>query len=164
MLRCYARMRAAHNMLNIAVISDTHGLLRAEVLEQLQGRDHIIHAGDIGSYETFHQLQTLAPLTIVRGNVDAGAWANKIPVSEFFQLGNSLMYCLHNLQDLDLDPVAAELSLVISGHTHQPALFEKDGVRYLNPGSVGPKRFSLPISMATIQLQGTDLDIEFIEF
>jgi len=82
----------------------------------------------------------------------------------FFQLGNSLIYCLHNLQDLDLGPVAAELNLIISGHTHQPALFEKDGVHYLNPGSIGPKRFSLPTSMATIQLQGAELDIEFIEF
>jgi len=157
-------MSAARNMLNIAVISDTHGLLRPEVLEQLQDRDHIIHAGDVGSYETFQQLQTLAPLTIVRGNVDAGDWANKIPVSEFFQLDNSLIYCLHNLQGLDLDPVVAELNLIISGHTHQPALFEKDGVHYLNPGSIGPRRFSLPISMATVQLQGTELDIEFIGF
>ena len=151
-------------MLDIAVISDTHGLLRSEVLEQLQGCDHIIHAGDIGSYDVVKQLQALAPLTIVRGNVDTADWAKGVPECDFFQLEKAMIYCLHNLDYLDLDPVAAELKLVISGHTHKPALFERNGVIYLNPGSVGPRRFLLPISMAKVRLQGDQLDVKFIEF
>jgi len=150
-------------VMGIAVISDTHGLLRPGVLEHLNHCDHIIHAGDIGSYEVVERLQALAPLTLVRGNVDTAGWAAEIPQTEFFQLETTMMYCLHDLAQLDLDPVAAGLKLVITGHTHQPALFEKDSVLYLNPGSIGPRRFSLPISMAKIKLQDGQLDVKFIE-
>jgi len=150
--------------MEIAVISDTHGLLRPEVMKQLTSCEHIIHAGDIGSYDVVEQLQALAPLTIVRGNVDTADWAKGIPECDFFQLEETMIYCLHNQDYLDLDPVAAEVKLVISGHTHKPALFEKNGVMYLNPGSVGPRRFSLPISMAKVRLQGDQLDVGFIEF
>jgi len=149
--------------MDIAVISDTHGLLRPEVLGHLKNCDHIIHAGDIGSYEVVERLQELAPLTLVRGNVDTAGWAAEIPQTEFFQLETTMMYCLHDLNQLDLDPVGAELKLVITGHTHQPALFEKDSVLYLNPGSIGPRRFSLPISMAKIKLEDSQLDVRFIE-
>jgi len=156
-------MWALAKVMDVAVIPDTHGLLRPEVVEQLQSCDHIIHAGDIGSFEVVEQLQELAPLSMVRGNVDTAAWALAIPQTDFFQLDAIMMYCLLDLQQLDLDPVAAELKLVITGHAHQPALFEKDGVMYLNPGSIGPRRFSLPISMAKIKLQDDQLDVTFIE-
>ena len=151
-------------MITVGVISDTHGLLRPEVFDCLQGCQHIIHAGDIGSPEIIAELENIAPLNIIRGNVDKADWAKKIPATDFFQIDKTTIYCLHNLQHLDLDPKAAELDLVISGHTHQPALFEKDGVSFLNPGSIGPRRFSYPISMAKIYLNDEQFNVEFISF
>lgn len=151
-------------MIVIGVISDTHGLLRPEVLDCLQDCQHIIHAGDIGSADIIAKLEKIAPLNIIRGNIDKAAWAKKIPVTDFFQIKKTTIYCLHNIQDLDLDPKAAEVNLVISGHTHQPALYEKDGVSFLNPGSVGPRRFSLPISMAKIYLNDGPFRVDFVSF
>jgi len=140
----------------IGIISDTHGLLRPEARERLAGVDHIIHAGDIGGPEVISGLRELAPTTAIRGNVDRGSWANDHPNTEWLTLGRSI-YVLHNLNELDLDPAGAGLDVVISGHSHQPKIETIDGVLYLNPGSAGPRRFTLPIALATLELTDNEL-------
>ena len=136
----------------IGVISDTHGLLRPQACEFLRGVDGIVHAGDIGSADVIAELQTIAPVTAIRGNVDKGAWADAYPPTEFFEVDGRHIHVLHNLNDLDLDPVAAGLDVVISGHSHQPRSETTDGVLYLNPGSAGPRRFRLPIALARLTI------------
>jgi hypothetical protein len=141
----------------IGIISDTHGLLRPEARERLAGVDHIIHAGDIGGPEVISGLRELAPTTAIRGNVDKGSWANHHPNTEWLTLGGRSIYVLHNLNELDLDPAGAGLDVVISGHSHQPKIETIDGVLYLNPGSAGPRRFTLPIALATLELTDNEL-------
>ena len=141
----------------IGIISDTHGLLRAEACERLAGVDHIIHAGDIGRPEVVSGLRELAPTTAIRGNVDKGRWAEDYPHTEWLTLGGRSIYVLHNLNELDLDPAGAGLDVVISGHSHQPKIETIDGVLYLNPGSAGPRRFTLPIALATLELTDNEL-------
>lgn len=141
----------------IGVISDTHGLLRPEARERLAGVEHIIHAGDIGGPEVIAGLRELAPTTAIRGNIDKAKWADDHPHTEWLTLGGRTFYVLHNLNDLDLDPVAAGIDVVISGHSHQPKIETIDGVLYLNPGSAGPRRFTLPIALATLELSGDGL-------
>jgi putative phosphoesterase len=136
----------------IGIISDTHGLLRPEAREQLAGVDHIIHAGDIGRPEVIAGLRELAPTTAIRGNIDTGKWADEHPNTERLTLGGRTLYVLHNLNDLDLDPAAAGIDVIVSGHSHQPKIATVDGVLYLNPGSAGPRRFTLPIALATLEL------------
>jgi putative phosphoesterase len=136
----------------IGIISDTHGLLRPEACEQLARVDHIIHAGDIGGPEVISGLRKLAPTTAIRGNIDKGKWADDHPPTEWLTLGGRTFYVLHNLHDLDLDPAAAGIDVVVSGHSHQPKIETVDGVLYLNPGSAGPRRFTLPIAVATLEL------------
>ncbi|MGA7374836.1 MAG: metallophosphoesterase family protein [Candidatus Sulfotelmatobacter sp.] len=131
-------------------MSDTHGLLRAEALEALRGSDHIIHAGDIGASEILDQLGAIAPVTAVRGNIDKGVWAQKLPEAEVLEIGGISIYVLHDLAQLDLNPRAAGFSAVISGHTHAPRQEMRDGVLYLNPGSAGPRRFKLPLSIGKL--------------
>jgi uncharacterized protein len=138
--------------MRVGIISDTHGLLRPEAVEQLAGVDHIIHAGDIGHPDVISGLRKIAPVTAVRGNIDRGEWAAGYPQTELVKLGGRFFYVLHNLAELDLDPVAAGIDVVVSGHSHQPRNETVDGVIYLNPGSAGPRRFSLPIALATIEL------------
>jgi putative phosphoesterase len=138
----------------IGIISDTHGLLRPEARERLAGVDHIIHAGDIGGPEVIAGLRELAPTTAIRGNVDRGQWANDHPHTDWLTLGGRTIYVLHNLIELDLDPAAAGIDVVVSGHSHQPKIETVDGVLYLNPGSAGPRRFTLPIALATLELSG----------
>ena len=140
--------------MKIGIISDTHGLLRPEAVERLAGVDHIIHAGDIGRPDVISDLRKIAPVTAVRGNIDGGEWAAGYPQTEFVKLGGRFFYVLHNLAALDLDPVAAGIDVVVSGHSHQPRIETVDGVVYLNPGSAGPRRFSLPIALATLDLSG----------
>lgn len=140
--------------MRIGIISDTHGLLRPEAIEQLAGVDHILHAGDIGGPEVIEGLLRIAPVTAVRGNVDRGEWAASYPHTEFVEFGGQSIYLLHDLGDLDLDPVAAGVDIVVSGHSHRPKIETTDGVLYLNPGSAGPRRFSLPIALATLELTG----------
>ena len=140
--------------MKIGIISDTHGLLRPEAVERLAGVDHIIHAGDIGRPEVISDLCKIAPTTAVRGNVDRGEWAAGYPQTELVKLGGRFFYVLHNLAELDLDPIAAGIDVVVSGHSHQPRIETVDGVVYLNPGSAGPRRFSLPIALATLDLGG----------
>ena len=141
----------------IGIISDTHGLLRPEARERLAGVDHIIHAGDIGGPEVISGLRELAATTAIRGNVDKGSWANHHPNTEWLTLGGRSIYVLHNLNELDLDPAGAGLDVVISGHSHQPKIETIDGVLYLNPGSAGPRRFTLPIALATLELTDNEL-------
>jgi uncharacterized protein len=139
-------------MKTLGVISDTHGLLRPEALEALAGVDAIVHAGDIGAPEIIDRLQQIAPVHAVRGNVDRAFWADEYSPTEIVELDGQSLYVLHDLQTLDLDPAAAGFRAVISGHSHNPAVSEQRGVVYLNPGSAGPRRLRLPISLARLTI------------
>jgi putative phosphoesterase len=147
----------------IGVISDTHGLLRPQALAALEGVELIIHAGDIGDPRILKKLERLAPVHAVRGNTDRGDWAAHLPQSRVVEVGGVLLYVLHELFCLDLDPAAAGLAAVIFGHTHSPRLERQNGVLFLNPGSAGPRRFTLPVTLARIKLQGISLHPELVE-
>ena len=138
--------------MRIGVIADTHGLLRPEALARLAGVAHIIHAGDIGSSEIVPRLAAIAPVTAIRGNVDTQPWARTFAPWEVVTLAGRTIYVVHDRGALDLDPVAAGFDMVMSGHSHQPRIETVDGVVYLNPGSAGPRRFRLPITLATVEL------------
>lgn len=144
-------------MPRVGLISDTHGLLREEAREFLRGSDFVIHAGDIGDAQVLRALSAIAPVTAVRGNNDKGAWAESIPETAVLQVGEVLIYVLHNLAELDLDPVAAGFQVVISGHSHRPSVERRDGVLYVNPGSAGPRRFKLPVSVGELQIVGASV-------
>ena len=139
-------------MARIAIISDTHGLLRPEVVDSLQGCEHILHAGDVGKPHVLESLREIAPVTAVRGNVDFGELGSKLYLTDTFSWRGKTFYLVHIREELDLDPVKAEIDCVVFGHTHQPERSEQDGVLYLNPGSCGPRRFSLPIAWCTATL------------
>jgi uncharacterized protein len=141
-------------MIRIGLISDTHGLLRPEALQLLQGCDHIIHGGDIGGPAILAQLAALAPLTAVRGNNDHGAWAAQLPLTTSLTIGGVCLYILHDLAQLDIEPKAAGMQVVVAGHSHKPAVSERDGVLYVNPGSAGPRRFKLPVSIGELTVAG----------
>ena len=147
----------------VAVVSDTHGLIRPELLRALRGAVRILHAGDVGSPEVLEALRAIAPVVAVRGNNDRGAWAAKLPLHEVVEVGGRLLYVLHDLSELDLDPAAAGFHAVVSGHSHRPKLERRDGVLYLNPGSAGPRRFSLPVAFAKLRVGGKMLRGEIIE-
>lgn len=134
----------------LGIISDTHGLLRPEALAALDGCERILHAGDVGKPEVLQALRELAPVTAVRGNNDKGGWADELPVCARLTVAQTGIYLIHDLAELDLDPAAAGIRVVISGHSHRPAIAERDGVLYLNPGSAGPRRFKLPIAVAEL--------------
>jgi len=150
-------------MARVGVISDTHGLLRPEALAVLRGSDFIVHAGDIGEPELIQALRALAPVTVVRGNNDKGAWADAIAETEVLQVGEVFIYVLHNLAELDLDPVAAGFHVVVSGHSHHPLVERRDGVLYVNPGSAGPRRFKLPITVAQLQIVERSVDARIVQ-
>ena len=137
----------------VGVISDTHGLLRPEALAALQGSNYIIHAGDVGDPAILDKLAEIAAVTAVRGNVDHGPWAQKIPATNVLEVGGVSIYILHNLQELDVKPEAAEFAAVIYGHSHIPKQELKNGVLYFNPGSAGPRRFKLPISVGRLTIE-----------
>jgi uncharacterized protein len=139
--------------ISIGVISDTHGLLRPEALEALRESEHIIHAGDVGSPEIIEKLSTIASVTAVRGNVDKGAWARKLPETQVLELGGISIYVLHDLAQLDLKPKAAGFAVVVGGHSHVPKQEARDGVLYFNPGSAGPRRFKLPVSVGKLVVE-----------
>jgi uncharacterized protein len=141
--------------LRIGVLSDTHGLLRPEARAFLVGCDYIIHGGDIGSPEILEDLSALAPLVAVRGNNDTQPWAAHLPETDMVRLGGAFVYVIHDLSQLDIEPAAAGVQAIVSGHSHKPKLFERDGVAYLNPGSCGPRRFNLPISIGEIMIEGS---------
>lgn len=138
--------------MRVGVISDTHGLLRPEVLQHLQGVAHILHAGDVGDPAILTRLAALAPVTAIRGNIDRSGPCAQLSATDVVELGGHWVYLVHDLHDLDLRPEAAGISVVLSGHSHKPGQHTKNGVLYLNPGSVGPRRFSLPVSMAIFRL------------
>ena len=136
----------------IGVISDTHGLLRPQALERLRGSDHIIHAGDIGAPEIVPALEQVAPVTAIRGNIDTQDWARRFPETEVVEFAGLHIYIVHDAQALDLNPKAAGFAAVISGHSHRPHQQLKDGVLYFNPGSAGPRRFKLPITLGRLEI------------
>jgi putative phosphoesterase len=138
--------------MRVGVISDTHGLLRPEAIDALAGVEHILHAGDVGGIEILDRLRAIAPVTAIRGNVDGLGPCAKLPETEVVQFAGVFLYMLHDLQALDLDPLAAGMAAVISGHSHQPQIEERKGVLYFNPGSAGPRRFSLPISLGFLEI------------
>ena len=146
----------------LGVISDTHGLLRPEAVAALAGVERIVHAGDIGSPDVLAALGRLAPVTAVRGNNDRGDWAAGIADTEVVEVGGVSLYVLHDLHELHLDPRAAGFAAIIAGHSHQPRLEERDGVLYLNPGSAGPRRFKLPISLARLTVTGARVQAKLV--
>ena len=147
----------------IGVISDTHGLLRPDVLPVFKGVELILHAGDIGSSEVLKGLRTIAPVIAIRGNNDTGEWADRIAESNVAKAGDLSIYMLHDLKELDLDPASEGFQVVISGHSHRPLVERRNGVLFINPGSAGPRRFKLPISVAKLTIQGTTVKAELIE-
>ena len=146
--------------MKVGLISDTHGLLRPEALEALRGCEHIIHSGDIGAAAILASLGEIAPVTAVRGNNDRAAWAAQIADTEMVQVGGAWIYVIHDLAGLDIDPVAAGVHAVVAGHSHKPESRVRDGVLYVNPGSAGPRRFTLPISIGFLHVAGSALTAE----
>lgn len=149
-------------MTTVGIISDTHGLLRPEAVQELRGVDQILHAGDIGSESVLEELQSLAPVTSVRGNMDSGSWAKELPETEVVAIEEIFVYMLHDLMTLDLDPRTAGFGVVISGHSHAPRIEEADGVIYLNPGAAGHRRFRLPVSLARLVVDGKKIQTELV--
>lgn len=149
--------------INIGVISDTHGLLRVEALAALAGSDAIIHAGDVGDPEILTDLERIAPVTAVRGNIDIAPWAKALPQTNVLGIGGVSIYVLHNVNELDLDPAAAGFDAVIFGHSHRPVIEQRKGVIFFNPGSAGPRRFSLPISIGKLVVRDGKLEPELVE-
>ncbi|MGD0568311.1 MAG: metallophosphoesterase family protein [Candidatus Sulfotelmatobacter sp.] len=149
-------------MLIIGVISDTHGLLRPEAIEALRGSQRIIHAGDIGSPEILPALSAIAPVTAIRGNIDKAPWSRKLPEVEVLEAGGLSIYVLHDLAKLDLNPRAAGFAVVVSGHSHIPNQETRDGVLYFNPGSAGPRRFKLPVSVGKLIVENGRIQSELL--
>jgi putative phosphoesterase len=147
----------------LGLISDTHGLLREEAVRALRGSDLILHAGDVGAPEILDTLKTIAPVVAVRGNVDTDKWGQTLPMTEVIQVGPVMIYMLHIVQDLDMNLAAAGVHIVVSGHSHKPGQTEKDDVLYINPGSAGPRRFYLPVTVARLDLEVRPWKVEFID-
>lgn len=144
----------------LGVISDTHGLLRPEALEALRGSDRILHAGDVGAPQILEALAQIAPVTAVRGNVDTEPWARALPETEVVEAGGVSVFILHSLGQLDLKPEAAGFRVVVYGHSHLPKIEEKNGVLYFNPGSAGPRRFNLPVSVGKLMIGAGKVRVE----
>jgi len=140
--------------MRVGLISDTHGLLRAQAVAALRGCDHIVHGGDIGDPGILDALRELAPLTVVRGNNDREAWADGIAETELVEFAGVQLYAIHDLSQLGIDPAAAGVRVVVSGHSHKPKIEERGGVLYVNPGSAGPRRFRLPVAVAELRIDG----------
>jgi uncharacterized protein len=147
----------------IGVISDTHGLLRPEARVALAECEHILHAGDVGDLRILDSLREIAPVTAIRGNVDTSSDFAKLPETEMVALGGAVFYLVHSVHWLDLDPVAAGVEVVVSGHSHKPSVERKNGVVYLNPGSAGPRRFSLPVSVGLITVTEGKVEARIVE-
>jgi len=137
----------------IGVISDTHGLLRPEAVAALRGVEHILHAGDVGDSAILGALREVAPVTAIRGNVDVSGACAKLPATDVVELGGKLFYLVHSVHDLDINPVAAGVAMVVSGHSHKASVQVRDGVIYFNPGSAGPRRFSLPVTVGFVTVE-----------
>ena len=147
----------------IGIISDTHGLIRQSVVKSFNDVDLIVHAGDVGKPEVLETLQDITRVYPVRGNVDGGKWTDNLPFTEVVKVGQVFLYVLHDVNALDLDPVAAGFNAVISGHSHVPKIEEQNGVLFLNPGSAGPKRVRYPVSIAFLYVNGVSIDTEIVE-
>ncbi|MBN9616739.1 MAG: YfcE family phosphodiesterase [Acidobacteriales bacterium 59-55] len=147
----------------IGVISDTHGLLRPEALTALAGVEHILHAGDVGDPSILDTLEKIAPVTAIRGNVDSWGDCADLPPTDAVELGGRLFYLVHSVTDLDINPVVAEVAAVVSGHSHKPSVHSRDGVMFLNPGSAGPRRFNLPVTVALVTLSKEKLEARIVE-
>ena len=150
-------------MPRIGIISDTHGLLRPEAIAALRGSDAIVHAGDVGNAEVLTALAALAPVTAVRGNNDVGAWANALPETAELRVGRVVIHVVHALQELHGDPRTRGFGVVVSGHSHRPKIERRDGVVYVNPGSAGPRRFTLPIAVAELRIAGAAVRARILE-
>ncbi|HZQ56287.1 MAG TPA: metallophosphoesterase family protein [Bryobacteraceae bacterium] len=146
----------------IGLISDTHGLLRQEALGALQGSDLVIHAGDIGAPGIIGELRAVAPVVAVRGNIDKGSWASKLPATSVVEARSARIYILHDIHQLNLDPASAGFNIVVSGHSHKPGRTDRSGVVYINPGSAGPRRFHLPVTIARLNLADSPWSVDFI--
>jgi uncharacterized protein len=142
----------------VGILSDTHGLMRAEALDALHGSNLIIHAGDIGRVDILEQLRGIAPVFAVRGNIDTQDWADRLPDTQIVSVGVHKFHVLHDLSELSIDPVKAGIAAVIFGHSHKPSIEARDGVLYLNPGSAGPRRFTLPICIARVLISGKRIE------
>jgi len=147
----------------VGLISDTHGLLRDGAMEALRGSELIIHAGDVGKPEILIALRQIAPVIAVKGNIDRGSWASELPATAMVEAGPATIYVLHDIQQLDLDPAAAGIQIVVSGHSHQPNRRERSGILYINPGSAGPRRFQLPVTVARLDLTSTPWSVTFLD-
>lgn len=150
-------------MIRVGLISDTHGLLRPQALAALKGSDLIVHGGDIGDAGILQALRAIAPLTVVRGNNDREPWAEAITETELLKVGGVLVYAIHDLSQIDIDPSGAGVRVVVSGHSHKPKIEERDGVLYVNPGSAGPRRFTLPIAVAELLVVGNSVTARIVE-
>jgi uncharacterized protein len=151
------------NPKTIGLISDTHGLLRPQALRTLEGSDLIVHAGDVGDPEILEALKTIAPVFAVRGNVDTEPWAQALPETEVVETDSVTIYVLHDLHALDLDPFAAGFHIVVSGHSHKPAREERGGVLFINPGSAGPRRFDLPVTVAILRVDQSPWKVDVVD-
>jgi putative phosphoesterase len=150
-------------MLRVGLLSDTHGLLRPEAKSFLQGSDCIVHAGDICDPSLLEELAAIAPVTAVRGNCDQGPWAGRLRDLEFLRVGEVLLCVIHDLARLELDPTARGVRVVVSGHSHKPLVEERGGVLYINPGSAGPRRFRLPVSVGELILIANSVSARTVE-
>ncbi len=149
--------------MRIGLISDTHGLLRPEATAALRGVDLIVHAGDVGAEAILNELRELAPVAAVRGNVDREPWANRLPETTVVEAGEVFLYVIHDVKQMDLEPAGGGFSAVISGHSHRPLIERRGGVLYVNPGSAGPRRFSLPVTVATLRVEGRSIEAELVD-
>jgi len=147
----------------VGLVSDSHGLVRPQVVDALAGVELIVHAGDVGSEAVLARLRELAPVVAIRGNNDRGAWAEALPATEVVDVAGALIHVVHDVGELDLDPVAAGFHAVVSGHSHRPRVERREGVLYVNPGSIGPRRFSLPVALALLRISGGELEARIVE-
>jgi putative phosphoesterase len=147
----------------VGIISDTHGLLRREAVAALRGSDMIIHAGDVGNPDVIKKLAAIAPTHVVRGNIDTGSWAAHLPMTERVDVGERRFHVLHQISQLELDPAVAGFAAVVFGHSHQPLIETRAGVLFLNPGSAGPRRFKLPVTVARVGVAGPHMRPEIVE-
>ena len=154
---------SAKNALRVGLISDTHGLLRAEARAFAADCDYIIHGGDIGSAAILDELSAMAPLIAVKGNNDRQTWAAHLPQTEMIRVGGVFIYVIHDISQLDIEPHAAGVQVIVSGHSHKPSIELREGILYVNPGSCGPRRFNLPLSVGEIHVEGTKVRARTVE-